>query len=604
MEMLVGRRKATSKVPRALLEPRIYRAAFIPALFAVVVAMFSLQSRPSSVPQALAADILFDGRAALTGTRQLANSHPDRRPGTAGDRLAAAEVAARLKSQHFGVTVDRFRSEDHNLVNVVGRRIGESARQLVVVAPRDADRVPDLAGSAADTASLLEMARALEGRATSKTLVLASVDGSTLGSAGARRLAGQLASAGPVEAVVVITDTGVRSAAGSLLVPWSETTQRTGLRLQRTVGESVRLELQSGGAGHSPGTFAQAARLAFPLGIGDQAPFIDQGFDALRLSGSGELPPERQPQPNADRMGSLGRATLRTIFAYDAVAGRVSEKPSSFVLVAQKLLPQWAVGLLVASLILPLIVAAIDSFARMRRRREPVVPWLRLIAAGAAAFLVALALAYFLALVGVVPDTPPVPLPPGSHKLDGTAGLTLVLCTVFFAVAWVFARPRLAGALPAPDRPGAAAALALVLSAVAAAVWVVNPFAALALLPAFHAWLLVTASPVPAPRPLGVALVVAGLVLPLLIGLSLLDRLSLGPLAGLWYGFLLITGHHVGLYTVVVGSVLLACAAAALRIALARRREPPRAVETPSVRGPGGYAGPGSLGGTKSALWR
>jgi hypothetical protein len=590
-------------VPRALLEPRIYRAVFIPALFAVVIAMFSLESRPPSVPQALAADILLDGRAALAGARQLAATHPDRRPGTAGDRLAAADVAARLRSQHFGVAVDRFTSEGHDLVNVVGRRIGESPRQLVVVAPRDAGRVPDLAGSAADTATLMEIARALEGRATRKTLVLASVDGSTLGSAGARRLAGQLAAAGPVEAVIVMTNTGVRSARGSLLVQWSETTLRTGLRLQRTVGESLRLELQSGGAGHSPGTFAQGARLAFPVGIGDQAPFIDQGFDALRLSGSGELPPERQPEPNADRIGSLGRATLRTIFAYDA-AGPVDEKPSSFVLVAQKLLPEWAVALLVGALILPLIAAAIDSFARMRRRREPVVPWLRWIAAGVVPFLVALALAEFLALVGVVPDTPPVPLPPGSHKLDGAAGLSLVLCALAFAASWVFVRRRLAGRLPAPDNPGAASALALVLSVAAVAVWVVNPFAALALLVAFHAWLLVTASPVPVPRPLGAALVLAGLLMPVLIGVSLLDRLSLGPLAGPWYGFLLITGHHVGLYTVVVGSVLLACSAAALRIALARRREPPRAAETPSVRGPGGYAGPGSLGGTKSALWR
>jgi hypothetical protein len=586
-----------------LLEPRIYRAAFIPALFAFVVAMFSLQSRPPSVPQALAADILFDGRAGLAGARQLAAAYPDRRPGSAGDRRAAAQVAGKLKSQHFGVTVDRFRSDDHDLVNVVGRRIGESPRQLVVVAPRDSDRVPDVAGSAADTASLLEIARALEGRATNKTLVLASVDGSTLGSAGARRLAGQLASAGPVEAVVVITDIGVRSARGSLLVPWSETTLRTGLRLQRTVGESVRLELQSGGAGRSPGTGAQAARLAFPLGIGDQAPFIDQGLDALRLSGSGELPPAAQPAPNADRIGSLGRATLRTIFAYDA-AGRVDEKPASFVLIAQKLLPQWSVALLVGALILPLIAAAVDFFARVRRRREPVVPWLRWIAAGVVPFLVALALAEFLALVGVVPDAPPVPLPPGEHKLDGTGGLALALCTLSFAAAWGFARTRLVGRLPGPNRRGAAAALALVLSVVAVAVWVVNPFAALALLPAFHAWLLVTASPVPAKRPVGAALVVAGLLVPLVIGLSLLDRLSLGPISGLWYGFLLITGHHVGLYTVLVGATLLACFAAALRIALARRRERPRDEEVPSVRGPGGYAGPGSLGGTESALSR
>lgn len=585
-----------------MIEPRIYRAAFIPALFALVIAMFSLESRPPAVPQALAADVLFDGRVALSGTQRLADANPDRRPGTNGDRATADRVAAGLRAQHFAVTVDRFRSDDTDLVNVVGRRIGESTRQLVVVAPRDADRVPDLAGSAADTASLVEIARTLEGRVTQKSLVLASIDGSTLGSAGARRLAEQLSSAGPVEAVVVLSDTGVANARGTLLIPWSETTLRTGLRLQRTVGESLLQELPRGGAGRGPGTSSQFARMAFPLGVGDQAPFLDQGFDALRLSGSGELPPKSQPAPNADRLGSIGRATLRTVFAYDA-GGRVNEAPSSYVLIAQKILPRWSVALLVATLLLPLLAAAIDSFARVRRRREPVVPWLRWIAAGVVPFLVALAVAEFLVLVGQAPDAPPIPLPPTVHTLDGSAGLSLGLCTLFFLATWVFARPRLAGKLPAPDSPGAGAALALVLCVASLAVWVVNPFAALALLPAFHIWLLVTASRVPPPRAAGVALVALGLLIPLLIGLAILSRLSLGPVSGLWYGFLIVTGHHVGLYSALLGALLLACFAAAVRIALARRPEE-REPDATSVRGPGGYAGPGSLGGTESALWR
>src|SRR4051812_42399641 len=201
--------------------------------------MFSLESRPTAVPQALAADVLFDGRVALTGTERLAKAHPDRRPGSDGDLAAAGEVASSLRVQHFAVTVDRFRNEEKDLVNVIGRRIGESTRQLVVIAPRDTDRIPDAAGSASDTASLIEIARTLEGRVTQKTLVLASVDGSTLGAAGARRLASQLAAAGPVEAVVVLSQTGVAHANGTLLIPWSESTVRTGVRLQRTVGESV-----------------------------------------------------------------------------------------------------------------------------------------------------------------------------------------------------------------------------------------------------------------------------------------------------------------------------------------------------------------------------
>src|SRR3954469_19962843 len=210
--------------------------------------MFSLESRPPAVPQALAADVLFDGRIALSGTQRLVQQYPDRRPGSNGDQLSAGRVADNLRAQHFSVTVDRYRDEDKDLVNVVGRRIGESTRQLVVVAARDADRVPDRAGSAADTASLLEIARTLEGRVTHKTLVLASVDGSTIGSGGAPGVGGPLGGSGPVEAVIVLSQTGVAKARGSLLTPWSETTTRSGLRLQRTAGESLRLELQSGGA--------------------------------------------------------------------------------------------------------------------------------------------------------------------------------------------------------------------------------------------------------------------------------------------------------------------------------------------------------------------
>jgi hypothetical protein len=301
-------------------------------------------------------------------------------------------------------------------------------------------------------------------------------------------------------------------------------------------------------------------------------------------------------------VGSLGRATLRAVFAYDT-AGQIDEAPSSFLIVGGKVLPEWAVALLVAALLLPLGAASIDAFARVRRRRAPVLPWLRWIAAGAAPFLVALLMAELLVLIGIAPDTPPVPLPPNSHRLDTSAGVSLGICALAFVLAWFFLRPRLAGsdALPPPDGPGAGAALALVLFVVAFAVWIVNPFGALALLPAFHLWLLTSTFPVPARRPVGLALVLSGLVIPVLIAIAVLSRLSVGPLTGAWYAFLLVTGHQIGLYTAVVGALLAACLGAALRIALARRREP-REAPGPTVRGPGGYAGPGSLGGTESAL--
>ena len=73
-----------------MIEPRIYRAAFIPAVLAVVLVMFSLENRPKPVPQGLAADVLFDGDVAHRELRQIVARRPDRRPGRLAERAGRA----------------------------------------------------------------------------------------------------------------------------------------------------------------------------------------------------------------------------------------------------------------------------------------------------------------------------------------------------------------------------------------------------------------------------------------------------------------------------------------------------------------------------------
>ena len=148
-------------------------------------------------------------------------------------------------------------------------------------------------------------------------------------------------------------------------------------------------------------------------------------------------------------------------------------------------------------------------------------------------------------------------------------------------------------------------ACALVLSLVLLALWLVNPFSALILAPALHLWLLsVLIDPAPPPRA-RVALVLGGLLLPLLLVIYDLATLDLGPLGGAWYLFLLVTGGHVSFASALVGCVLAGVLGSMASILRVRRRPPPGAAPArPSVRGPATYAGPGSLGGTKSALPR
>ena len=587
-----------------MIEPRIYRAAFVPAVLAVVLVMFSLESRPRPLPQGLAADVLFDGRQAAAATRQIVAGARDRRAGTRGDRAVAATVRRTFRERGFGVQVDRFGEDGKDLVNVVGRRAGRSRRQIVVVAARDASGVPDAGGSAGDTAALLELSRVFEGRPSRKTLVLASVDGSTLGEVGARRLANGLESPGLVDGVIVVSGLGSRSAEVPAIVPWSNDVTRAGIGLQRTVSESIRQELAPPAAGASPG--GQIARLAFPIGIGAQGVLLEEGYDAVRVAGDGEVGGPGGTAVDEDRLGGLGRATLRTVTALDQ-GGKPAHGPSTYVTVAGQVMPGWVLSVLGIALLLPALVASVDAFARSRRRRQAVTPWLTWLGAGALAFALGLGLAHALVLAGATPDPPAAAVAPDLYPLDGAAGAVLGAVAGAVALGWFALRHlvrRADGALADLSSPAAAVAVALVVSVTTLAMWLVNPYSALILVPGVHLWILATLTGPPPRRRARLVMVAAGLLLPGLLVLYDLVTLGVDPLTGVWYMLLLVTGGHVSLPSSLLACVMAAAIASVLAIARARHPEVEAPVEKPSVRGPGSYAGPGSLGGTPSALRR
>src|SRR5688572_554080 len=120
--------------------------------------MFSLENRPRPAPQGLAADVLFDGRVALRELRAIVENSPDRRPGSVSSAAVARTLATRfraLEPQGFETSVDSWEENGDPLVNVVARRPGATREQVVIMAARDSQAVPDATGSAADTAALL-----------------------------------------------------------------------------------------------------------------------------------------------------------------------------------------------------------------------------------------------------------------------------------------------------------------------------------------------------------------------------------------------------------------------------------------------------------------
>jgi hypothetical protein len=595
-----------------MIEPRVYRLAFVPALLALVLTMFSLQSRPRPLPQGLAADVLFDGRLAAIESARIAEREPDRRPGRPGNLRTAERVAELLEARGFPrPELQRFSHAGRALVNVIARRAGVLRRQIVIVAARDAAVVPEATGSAADTAALLEMARVFEGRPSRKTLVLASVDGSNLGEVGTSRLLSELPSPELVDAVLVMSDLASPTRRGPFVQAWSNDSRRAGIGLQRTVSESIRQELDFDPA--TSGALGQLARLSFPIGIGPQGVLIDEGYDAVRISGSGELPPEGNGPVESideDTIGALGRATLRTFFALD-VGPRPEHGPESYVTAAGQMMPGWVLSLLAGTLLLAALVAAVDAFARVRRHRIDVLPWLRWLGGWTAPFLAGYALAELLALAGATPSPPPAPVPPDVLPVDAAAlgvlgGVAVAMALALLLARWLAARPD--PRLSAPEGPGAAVAAALVLGVSSLLLWVANPYAGLLVVPAAHLWLLALLLAGPPPRRLRALMLFVGALPAVLVALYYLFALSMDPLAGAWYLLLLVTGHVVGPATIFVACLMLGSLCAAAELVYRNPAPPPGEREAhpegPSVYGPGAYAGPGSLGGTESAIRR
>jgi hypothetical protein len=224
-----------------------------------------------------------------------------------------------------------------------------------------------------------------------------------------------------------------------------------------------------------------------------------------------------------------------------------------------------------------------------------------------APFLAGLATAELFALTGATPSPPPAPVPPDVLPLDGPAlgvlgGVTAAMVLAFLLARFLAAHPD--RELTRPHGPGAAVAAGLALGLGALLLWLANPYAGLLIVPAAHLWLLALLIGGQPKRRVRALFLVLGALPPLLVAVYYLFALSTDPVSGAWYLLLLLTGHSVGLLTALVGCLMLGVLCAAIELVWRTPAPPAEAAKPqgPSVYGPGAYAGPGSLGGTKSAL--
>jgi hypothetical protein len=457
---------------------------------------------------------------------------------------------------------------------------------------------------------MLELARVFRARELRKTLVLVSTSGATDGFTGARAWADE--AGGEIEGVIVLGDMATARASRPWVVPWSLGPGAAPLRLQRTVESALRAE-----AGRPDGSRATAQwiRRALPLTVSEQGVIADAELPVVMMGVSGERGPKAGAAVRRGRLERFGNAALRAVIAIDATGPAQDDRAAAVppfsegpegIVTMRNVLPDWAVRLLVGTLLLPAFLTALDGFFRVRRRHLPVRPWMIWLGASALPVLLAWIWARALGLTGALepPEAPILPLP----ELERGGAVALGSIAFVLLLGWFGIRPLVlarTGARGSPAAGSLAAASGAVLCTTAALVWAANPYTAALLLPAAHLWLFASAPQTRLVGWWGAAAVVAGL-LPLgFATLYYMRALGLDPLELAWMSLLSAASGQLSLWVAIVGAALLACLAALIAVMRTRRRvaansEP----EQLRTRGPATYAGPGSLGGTESALRR
>jgi Peptidase family M28 len=605
-----------------MLDPRIYRTTLMVVVVAVIVVAFSLGNQPGPLTATLVPDA-FNGSDAYGAMVSLAGRFPDRRPGSRGENLLADYVAQTLGGDGLRVSRSVFTAQTvdgpRTIQTVTGMLAGNTPGTIVVVAHRDSERAGGT-GSPAElsgTAVLLELSHILSAQTQQRSVVLASTS-AQVGAAGAAQLARTLP--GPVDAVIVLGDmAGVRVRSPSVL-PWSDSTLVAPPLLRNTVSAAV--SQQANVAVHDESLGGQYLHLAFPLAGTEERPFAASGDPAVLVSASGARMPAPAERTSPGQMTGFGRAVLESVTALEA--GPAVPPPSAYMRLNGKLIPAWAIRVLVLALILPVLCATVDGLARARRRGHRVARWIVWVLSACVPFALAVLAVPGLRATGLIDAAPPGPVGGDALTLSGRAigilaGLGCLIIVAFAARWWAgrhvwalkpsaeepangHARRRRVPVLGDAASPGAAAAFLLILCLVSLAIWLRNPFAAGLLVPALHLWMWIVA---PARRlrlPWAVLLFAAGLVPGVLAGLYYATVLGLGPATGAWNAVLMLAGGEVSVTAALEWSVVLGCVVslAVMIVRIARQPRPAQARIT--VRGPITYAGPGSLGGTRSAL--
>lgn len=480
---------------------RLYRGTWLLVGLPLLLAAFSV-ARPQPLPGP-AIEPSLDA-AETQSLAQDMTRYPDRLPGTLGATQAAewyrgqlTPYGLRVRSERFTATVPGVgRLQLENLVAVVP---GHSPQTIVVMAHRDNDNSgPGANDNASGTAVLIELARAYSVRVRpAHTVVFVSTDGGTFGSLGAAEFFAHAPERHNVVAAINLD--AVAGHGRPRLIVSGDTPRTTSATLLETA--AARVAKQAGRGPRRPSVLRQLTDLGFPFSLYDQAPVISREIPAVTLTTSGDRPPGPQDMTlDQNRLGQVGRAAQDLLATLDQGLEFV-QGTSSYVYVGARVIRGWAVELVLIAMLLPFLAAAVDLFARCRRRHIALAAALRSYRSRVAFWIWLAAMFELFDLVGLWPDGAPRPPSLTSAAARHWPAFGLIMLGVLGLAGWFVTRERLLPReAPTTEQELAGYAVALLgLGALSLVVVGTNPFALLFLLPSLHAWLWlpnVRASPV------------------------------------------------------------------------------------------------------------
>lgn len=577
---------------------RAYRGTALLVAIPLLITAFTI-SRPEPLPPP-ALPPAFDEVGAAQTARDLSTQFPTRTPGSVGADDASDWVAERLASFGFRVQRDRFRAVVPGegrvgLENVIAVSPGRSPEVLLVMAHRDNLGLGQGANdNASGTGALLELARGYGLRAApapgqarapvspTHTIVFLSSDGGAFGGLGAVRFLDASPYRTRIAAAVNVVAIGGRDSMRIELAgdrpraPDSVLVATTAARVEAT-GAVLRRTSAAG----------QLIDLAFPFSFFEQAPFVGRGVPTVTLTTAGARPPlpleDTLERLSDARIGQSGRALEAVIGSLDEGVA-LARDTSSYIYLGPRIVQGWAVKLVLMTALLPFLLAAVDLFARCRRRRIALTPALRSFRSRLAFWLWVAAVFAFFGLAGAWADVERPP-PPDTEVAGDWPVVALGFFAVLVVAGWLVTRERLLPRRPVSSEEelaGQTTAL-LVLAVLALLTVATNAFALIFLLPSLHAWLWLPQLRESRPG-VRAAVLAAGLAGPAFLLGSFAWRYDLGFDAP-WYLLELVAIGYVPLPAIAITLGWLAAAGQLSAIAAGRYAPYPDARERPP-RGP------------------